>query len=154
MKKLLLATLLTIGSTSLYAQVTVTDPWVRATVPTQHATGAFMQLSSKTGSRLVAVSSPLATTEIHEMTIQGNVMRMRQIVALDLPAGQTVALKPGGYHVMFFDLKNQIKEGDVVPLTLVFENKDKKRETLELKVPVRALTNSGANAASGHHAQH
>lgn len=154
MKKLLLATLLTIGSTSLFAQVTVTDPWVRATVPTQHATGAFMQLSSKTGSRLIAVSSPLATTEIHEMAIEGNVMRMRQIVALDLPAGQTVALKPGGYHVMFFDLKNQIKEGDVIPLTLVFENKDKKRETLELKVPARALTNSGASAASGHHAQH
>ena len=154
MKKLLLATLFTIGSTSLFAQVTVTDPWVRATVPTQHATGAFMQLSSKTGSRLIAVSSPLATTEIHEMAIEGNVMRMRQIVALDLTAGQTVALKPGGYHMMFFDLKNQIKEGDVIPLTLVFEGKNKKRETLELKVPARALTNSDANAASGHHAQH
>ncbi len=154
MKKLLLATLLSIISTAPFAQVTVTDPWVRATIPAQQATGAFMQLSSKTGSRLVAVSSPLATTEIHEMAIQDNVMRMRQIAGLDLPAGQTVTLKPGGYHVMFFDLKNQIKEGDVIPLTLVFENKNKKRETLELKVPARALTNSGANAASGHHAQH
>lgn len=150
MKKLLLATLLSIISTAPFAQVTVTDPWVRATVPTQHATGAFMQLSSKTGSRLVAVTSPLATTEIHEMAIQDNVMRMRQIAGLDLPAGQTVALKPGGYHVMFFDLKSQIKEGDVIPLTLVFENKDKKRETLELKVPARALTNSDAHAAHKH----
>ncbi len=150
MKKLLLATLLAIISSAALAQVTVTDPWVRATVPTQHATGAFMQLSSKTGSRLIAVTSPLATTEIHEMAIQDNVMRMRQIAGLDLPAGQTVSLKPGGYHVMFFDLKNQIKDGDVVPLTLVFESKDKKRETLELKVPARALTNSDAHAVHKH----
>lgn len=69
-------------------------------------------------------------------------MRMRQIPALDLPAGKTVPLKPGSYHVMFFDLKNPIGEGDAVPLTLVFEDKDKKRETLELKVPARALVST------------
>ncbi|WP_353155829.1 copper chaperone PCu(A)C, partial [Herminiimonas fonticola] len=138
MKKIFLAALLSAFSLASFAQITVTDPWVRATVPAQKATGAFMQLSSKIDTRLIAVSSPVARAEIHEMAMKDNVMRMRQIAALDLPAGKTVALKPGSYHVMFFDLKNPIKEGDVVPLTLVFEDKDKKRETLELKVPARA----------------
>lgn len=150
MKKLLLATLLTIISTAPFAQVTVTDPWVRATVPAQKATGAFMQLTSKTDTRLIDASSPGLRTEIHEMAIQDNVMRMRQLPALDLPAGKTVELKPGGYHVMFFDVKKQIKDGDVIPLTLVFENKDKKRETVQLKVPARALTNSDAHAVHKH----
>lgn len=139
MKKIFLAALLSAFSLASFAQITVTDPWVRATVPAQKATGAFMQLTSKIDTRLIAVSSPVARAEIHEMAMKDNVMRMRQIAALDLPAGKTVALKPGSYHVMFFDLKNPIKEGDVVPLTLVFEDKDKKRETLELKVPARAL---------------
>lgn len=139
MKKIFLAALLSAFSLASFAQVTVTDPWVRATVPAQKATGAFMQLTSKIDTRLIAASSPVARAEIHEMAMKDNVMRMRQIAALDLLAGKTVALKPGSYHVMFFDLKNPIKEGDVVPLTLVFEDKDKKRETLELKVPARAL---------------
>lgn len=144
MKKIFLTALLSAFSFASFAQVTVTDPWVRATVPAQKDTGAFMQLNSKTDARLVAVSSPLARAEIHEMAMQDNIMRMRQIPALDLPAGKTVTLKPGSYHVMFFDLKNPIREGDAVPLTLVFEHKDKKRETLELKVPTRALGSTSA----------
>lgn len=150
MKKLFSAMLLSTASLMSFAQVTVTDPWVRATVPAQKATGAFMQLSSKSYARLIDASSPGLRTEIHEMAMQDNVMRMRQLDALDLPAGKTVELKPGGYHVMFFNLKKQIKEGDVIPLTLVFENKDKKRETLELKVPARALGNAAPAGAKGH----
>ncbi len=152
MKKLLLASVLSIVPAILLAQVTVTDPWVRATVPAQKATGAFMQLTSKTDARLVEASSPGLRTEIHEMALQDNVMRMRQLDGLDLPAGKTVELKPGGYHVMFFDVKNQIKEGDVIPLKLVFESKDKKRETVELKVPARGLNNAmpAKNSHSGH----
>lgn len=145
MNKLLLASLLSLACTSVLAQVSVTDPWVRATVPQQKATGAFMQLNSANGTRLVDARSPVARAEIHEMAIQDHVMRMRQISGLDLPAGQSVALKPGGYHIMFFDLKQPVKEGDVIPLTLVFEDKDKKRETLELQVPARAL-----NSAAKH----
>ncbi len=153
MKEIFLTALFSTFSLASYAQVTVTDPWVRATVPAQKATGAFMQLNSETDTRLVAVSSPVARAEIHEMAMKDNVMRMRQIAALDVPAGKTFALKPGSYHLMFFDLKNPIREGDVVPLTLVFEDKDKKRETLELKMPARALNNKAAPAAkelSGH----
>lgn len=142
MKKLFFTALLSVISFGAFAQVTVSDAWIRATVPAQKATGAFMQLSSKTDTRLIAVSSPIAHAEIHEMAMKDNIMRMRQVPALDLPAGKTVALQPGGYHVMFFDLKSQIKEGDVVPLTLVFEDKDKKRETLELQVPARAMHSS------------
>ncbi len=145
MNKLLLASLLSLACTSVLAQVSVIDPWVRATVPQQKATGAFMQLNSANGTRLVDARSPVARAEIHEMAVQDHVMRMRQISGLDLPAGQSVALKPGGYHIMFFDLKQPVKEGDVIPLTLVFEDKDKKRETLELQVPARAL-----NSAAKH----
>jgi copper(I)-binding protein len=133
-----------------HAQVTVRDAWVRATVPQQKATGAFMQLSAAKDTRLVSASSSVTpVVEVHEMAMQDNVMRMRQIPALDVPAGKTVELKPGGYHVMLLDLKQQVKEGDTVPLTLVFEGKDGRRETVEVKAPVRAL-NASAQPAAGH----
>ena len=113
---------------------------MRATVPQQKATGFFVQLQSATDSKLVAVSSPLTPiVEIHEMAVQDNVMKMRELPALDLPAGKAVELKPGGYHVMLMDLKQQLKAGESVPLTLVVEGKDGKRETLQVKAPVRAL---------------
>lgn len=123
------------------AQTTVKDPWVRGTVPQQTATGLFVQLSTAAGGKLVSVASPVAgMAEIHEMSMDGNVMKMRALPGgLDLPAGKVVELKPGGYHVMLMGLKQVLKEGDAVPVTLVVEGKDGKRETLELKAPVRAL---------------
>ncbi|MET3497818.1 copper chaperone PCu(A)C [Variovorax boronicumulans] len=133
-----------------YAQVTVKDAWVRATVPKQQATGAFMQISAPQDSKLVSASSPVTpVVEVHEMAVQDGVMRMRQVPSVALPAGKTVELKPGGYHVMLLDLKQQVKEGDTVPLTLVFEGKDGKRESLEVKAPVRAL-NASAKPATAH----
>lgn len=129
------------------AQVSVKEPWVRATVPQQKATGAFMQIVSARDARLVEASSPVAgIVEIHEMAMVQDVMKMRAIPGLDLPAGKPVELKPGGYHVMLMDLRAQVKEGDEVPLKLVVEGRDGKRQTLELKVPVRAL----ANPSMGH----
>ena len=131
------------------AQVTVKDAWVRATVPQQQATGAFMQLSAARDTRLVAASSPLTqAVEVHEMAMQDNVMRMRQVPGVDLPAGKPVELKPGGYHVMLMDLKQQVKAGDTVPITLVFEGKDGKRESVAIQAPVRPLN---ATAAHGEH---
>ena len=104
------------------AQVTVKDAWVRATVPQQKATGAFMQLSAAKDTKLVSASSPVTPlVEVHEMAMQDNVMRMRQIATLDLPAGKTVELKPGGYHVMFMQLKAPLQKGERVPIVLVFE---------------------------------
>jgi len=122
------------------AEVTAKDAWVRATVTQQKATGMFVQLTSTTDARLVAAGSPAAgVVEIHEMAMDGNVMKMRAVPGLDLPAGKTVELKPGGYHVMLMDLKQPIKDGDLVEVTLTIEGKDKKRETLNLKAPARPL---------------
>lgn len=131
------------------AQTTVTEPWVRGTVAQQKATGLFAQITSAQGGRLVSVSSPVAgVVEIHEMAMEGSIMKMRALPnGLDLPAGKAVSLRPGGYHVMLMDLKQQMKEGDTVPVTLVIEGVDKKRETLEIKALVKAL----AAASTGAH---
>jgi copper(I)-binding protein len=123
------------------AQTTVVkDAWVRGTVPQQKASGAFMQITSAQGGKLLSVSTPVAgVAEVHEMAMEGTTMRMRAVGSLELPAGQAVELKPGGYHVMLMDLKQQLSAGDVVPLSLVIEGKDGKRETLQVQAPVRAL---------------
>ena len=122
------------------AQTTVKDAWVRGTVPQQMATGLFAQITSKQGGRLVSAASPVAgVVEIHEMLMDGNVMKMRAMPdGLALPAGKLVELKPGGVHVMMMDLKKPLKAGDTVPLTLVFEGADGKRETLQLQATVKA----------------
>ena len=122
------------------AQTTVKDPWVRGTVAQQKATGMFANITSASGGKLVSASSPAAgIVEIHEMMMDGNVMKMRAVPGLDLPAGKAVELKPGGYHVMLMDLKQQVKEGDTVVVTLVVEGKDGKRESIDVKAPVKAL---------------
>ena len=109
-----------------------------------------MEVTSKAGAAIIGASSPVAgITEIHEMKMDGGVMKMRAISRLDLPAGKPVKLAPGGYHVMLMDLKQPLKKGDLVPLTLKFEGKDKAVETVEIKAEVRDLTAS-APAASDH----
>lgn len=133
------------------AQVVIKEPWVRATVAKQTATGAFMQITAATDTKLVDVKSSAAgIVEIHEMKLENNVMKMRAVDDVALPAGKMVELKPGGYHVMLMDLKVQVKTGDTIPLTLVFEGKDKKRETLELKAPARSLTGAASKPEAPH----
>ncbi|AOF81983.1 hypothetical protein BSY238_669 [Methyloversatilis sp. RAC08] len=145
MRRLLTAALLALIAAPAIADITVKDPWVRATVPQQKATGAFMQITAPKAARLVEASSPVAgVTEIHEMTMDKDIMRMRAIPGIDLPAGKAVELKPGGYHVMLMDLKAPITEGQDVPVTLVIEGADKKRETIVIKATARALGASGA----------
>lgn len=137
----LLGLLLALVAAPSLAQVSVTDAWVRGTVPGQKATGAFMQLKSSADTTLVNATSPAAkVVEIHEMAMDGGVMRMRAIDKLALPAGKSVDLKPGGYHVMLMDLGTQLKAGDSVPVTLTFADKDGRKSTQEINVPVRALT--------------
>lgn len=134
----------------VWAQVDVTEPWVRATVPHQKATGAFMNLSTPTDARLVEARSSVANiVEIHEMVMDGDVMKMRAIDGLPLPAGETVELKPGGYHVMLIDLKDQVREGDAVPLTLIVEGEDGQQQTLEITAEARPL-NPGKAQDKGH----
>jgi copper(I)-binding protein len=118
----------------------VKDAWIRGTVPAQKATGAFMEITAKSNARLIGVESRVAeTVEIHNMTMQNGVMKMVPVDGIDMTAGKTVRLAPGGYHVMFFGLKEQMKPGARVPLKLTFERDDKKRESLELQVEVRDI---------------
>ena len=131
-----------------WSQVTVDQPWVRGTVAAQKVTGAFMTLTAVKDSRLVAVSSPVAgAVEVHEMKMVDDVMRMRQITALELPAGKPVALTPGGYHLMLFQLKQQLKDGDKVPLVLEVEDAAKVRSTIKVEAIVKPLN---AAAHVGH----
>ena len=142
MKKALFVLLAT-AALAAHAQTTVKDPWVRGTVAGQKATGMFGQVTSTSGGKLVSASSPVAgVVEIHEMVMDGNVMKMRAIAGLELPAGKPVDLKPGGYHVMLMDLKQELKTGESVPVTLVIEGAGGKRESVELKAPVKALADS------------
>ena len=134
------------------AQVTVKDAWVRATVAQQKATGAFMQLQSAQDAKLVAAQSPVAgVVEVHEMAMEGSVMKMRAVTSLALPAGKAVELKPGGYHVMLMDLKGQVKDGDTVPVTLVVEGKDGKRQNIEVKAPARTMAQPAMKHGHGDH---
>jgi len=131
-----------------WSQVTVDQPWVRATVAAQKVSGAFMTLTAAKDSRLVGVSTPAAgVVEVHEMKMDSDMMRMRQVTALDLPAGKPVALVPGGYHLMLFQLKQQLKDGDKVPLTLEIEDAGKVRSTIKVEAVVRPLN----AAAPAHH---
>jgi copper(I)-binding protein len=128
-------------STTALAQVSVADPWVRGTVEGQRATGAFMKLTPASDQKLVAASSPVAKiVEIHEMAMEGGVMKMRAIPKLDLPAGKATELKPGGYHVMLMALQKPLAEGEIVPITLIFEDAAGKRQSIEVKAAVRPLT--------------
>ncbi|WP_336355562.1 copper chaperone PCu(A)C [Pseudomonas granadensis] len=134
------------------AQTTVDDAWVRATVPTQTASGAFMTLTADSDSKLLSVASPVAKdVQIHEMTMKNDVMSMGPVKSVDLPAGKAVAFDPNGYHVMLMGLTGQLKEGDSVPLTLTVENAKGEKETLEVKAPVRALTNMQGHDHSKMH---
>jgi periplasmic copper chaperone A len=123
------------------AQVTVTDAWVRGTVPGQHATGAFMNLQSPTNTTLVgAETSAAANTEIHKMAMDNGVMRMAAVDALPLPAGKAVQLQPGGFHLMLTNLKQPLKEGDTVAVKLTFRDAGGKETVTQITAPVRALT--------------
>lgn len=134
------------------AQTTVDDAWVRATVPTQTASGAFMTLTADSDSKLLSVASPVARdVQIHEMTMKNDVMSMGPVKSVDLPAGKAVAFDPNGYHVMLMGLTGQLKEGESVPLTLTVENAKGEQETLEVKAPVRALTNMQGHDHSKMH---
>jgi copper(I)-binding protein len=135
----LAAIAITFAAVGARAQTTVNEAWIRGTVPQQKATGLFAEITSAHGGRLLSASSPVAgVVEIHEMAMEGDVMKMRALPGgLTLPAGKAVALSPGGYHVMLMDLKRQLKAGDTVPVTLVVEGADKRRETVEVKAAVR-----------------
>lgn len=135
---LAVAAILLAGVPAHAQSVDVQGAWARATVPGQMATGAFMSLSAKAPSRLVRAASPVAgVVEVHEMKMDGDVMKMRAVErGLELPAGKTVELKPGGYHVMLMDLKLPLKKDTMIPLTLTFKDAQGIESTQELRLPV------------------
>lgn len=140
-------------------QVSISDPWVRATTSQQKATGAFMKLKSEAPVTLVGASSPVANVvEVHEMATVDNVMKMRAIAQLPLPAGKVVELKPGSYHIMLMDLKGPVSTGQKVSVTLIFENDQKQRheqtvvaEARPLNTPAAAPAGTPAPAHNGTH---
>ena len=156
MKLQTLATILALSSGALFAQtVDIKDSWARATVPGQKATGAFMKITAKDGAKLVGASSPVAgVSEVHEMKMEGDVMKMRAVQGgLDLPAGKAVELKPGGNHVMLMDLKVALPKDTTIPLTLVFKDAKGVETKQEVTVPVSTVAPTGmqgGNAADAH----
>jgi len=131
------------------ATITVSDAWARATMPGQKVSGAYMQIQSDVDARLLSVSSSaVPRVEVHEMKMDGDVMRMRELKSVALPKGQIVTLAPGGFHLMLMSLKKPVVAGDIIPLTLVVESGGKK-QTVEVKAEARAM-----DGGMQHHHHH
>jgi hypothetical protein len=140
MKYLTLLALALLSHSALAADVKVTNAWVRATVPGQQVAGAFMEITSPANATLVGANSNAAgSMELHTMNMNNGVMEMREIKVLPLPKGKLVKLMPGGFHLMMFDLKQPMKAGEIVPISLTIETADKKRETIKVKAQVRDM---------------
>lgn len=134
-----LGLLILLVSTTTHAAVTVSEVWIRTTVPGQKVAGAYLQLTSTEDAKLTGGTSSISEAlELHEMSMQGDVMRMRRLDSIELPAGKKVELKPGGYHIMLMDIKSQIKEGDVIPLELIVTDRAGKTTSLRIEGFARA----------------
>ena len=144
MLKAFLVASLALAAMSSFAQVKIEGAWARPTVQGQQAGGGYLSITSAAADRLLGGSTQVAQQfELHTMAMRGDVMEMRQVDAIELPAGKKVELKPGGLHVMFIGLKAPLKVGDKVPVTLKFEKAG------ELKVDF-AVTNKPAEAGHKH----
>jgi copper(I)-binding protein len=131
-------------ATSVFAEVRVDDAWTRATPPGAKVGAGYMKITSATGDRLIGASSPAAArVEMHVTEKKGDVMRMREVKAYDIPARGSFELAPSGAHLMLVDLKAPLKEGAKVPMTLRFE----KAGEMKVELQVRAL---GASGHQGH----
>lgn len=132
----------------------IDHPWARATAPGQKAGGAYLKIENRgpSADRLLSAAAPAeraGRTELHSMRMEGTVMRMREVAAIDIPAGQTVALEPGGLHIMMMGLTSPLKAGETLPLVLRFE----KAGSVTVQVQVEALGSAPAKGhdAGGHH---
>lgn len=119
--------------------VAISHAWARATAPGQDVGAAYMELKSTADSVLVGVTSDVTdSVEIHKMAMNKGVMEMRMLETLPLPAGKTIKLEPGGFHLMLFDLKKPLKAGTKVTLTLQIKDKQGKTSQQIVRVPVKA----------------
>lgn len=142
--KYLIAAAAFVTSGAFAQNINISDGWVRATVQGQKATGAFMKITAIDQAKLIAGNSPAAgLVEIHEMKMVNDVMKMAALPnGLDLPAGKTVELKPGSYHIMLMDLKAPLAADSTVPVTLTFQDAKGHKTTQEMKLPVKSLATS------------
>jgi copper(I)-binding protein len=123
--------------------VRVTGAWARASAPGQKVAGIYLNIVSDTSATLTAAESPLAgAAELHQMRMEAGTMRMRQVEAIELPAGRTVSLKPGDFHVMLFDLKKALVAGERVPITLTVIDAEGAKRRLDVSAKVRNLDGS------------
>lgn len=147
-KSLIVIAALLFSAQAFAGGVTVDGAWARATAPGQANGSVGMIITSQQDARLITVSSSAsANSEIHTMTMDNGVMKMRQIEDLPLPANQAVKLGPGGEHLMLMGLKKPLREGDTIPLTLTVQYADKRMEKIVVKALVKSLT-------GGHGHQH
>jgi hypothetical protein len=143
--RLLIGSALALAATFAAAQVKVEGAWARPTVRGQQGGGGFVTLTSAGGDRLVGGSTPVAQRfELHTMAMKGDVMEMRQVEAIELPAGKAVKLEPGGLHVMFIGLKQALPLGSKVPVVLKFEKAG------EVKVEFEVMSRPAAAGHGGH----
>jgi hypothetical protein len=118
--------------------VKVENAWVRATAPGQKVAGGFMNLTADADMVLIGGGSPISkSVELHFMRMDNGVMEMRQMKEIKLPKGKMVTLEPGDLHVMFIGLKNQVKPGQKVPITLIVKNADGKEQKIAVAAEVR-----------------
>lgn len=126
-------------SASAYAEVTISDAWARTSRPGQKVGAAYMTLQSSEDTTLVKVESPAAgTVEIHSMTMNDGVMKMRMLEDLPIKANEPVKLAPGGFHLMLFDLEKPLQAGETVQFTLHFRNNSGKTDSMQVDAPVKA----------------
>ena len=115
-------------------QLEVKDPWARATPGSAANGAAYLTIVSPTSDRLTGASSPIAKkAELHTMSMEGGVMKMRPLAAIDILAGQTVTLSPGGMHIMLVGLAQPLREGQTFPLTLLFEQAGPRQVTVAIE---------------------
>jgi periplasmic copper chaperone A len=143
MTKLLLAFVLAaaaqVQAQTAAAPVVVDGAWARVLLQGQASSGAYMTFTAREPLTLTGAESPAAgIIEIHQMKMEGDVMKMRAVDTLDLPAGRAVELKPGGYHFMLMDLKAAFRAGTRIPMTLQFRDVKGKQRALQVSVPVAA----------------
>jgi copper(I)-binding protein len=136
--KTLSAALFLICALNANAAVTISDAWARASRPGQEVGAAYMTLTSTDWGCLTKVTSKAAgTIEMHEMSMDKDVMKMRMLEHVELPAGKPVKLAPGGMHLMLFDLKKPLVAGEKLELTLTFESENGKSETKKVTLPIK-----------------
>jgi copper(I)-binding protein len=126
---------------SFAGEVAVSDAWSRATAPGQDSAVVGLHITSRKEARMIAVSSPAsAEAQMHTMSHENGMMKMRMVESFSLPANKEVVLGGGGDHLMLINLKKPLKAGDSVPLTLTVQFADKSTEKIETQAVVRALT--------------